>query len=197
MRLMKPVIQKKRFVSVILYETFHLIHKITGHILVNPPCILAALHIADSWDSVDDGIIMAVRPLHFQHLRVIESRRLPLKIFLIINKYRVIGFKPHHSAVLHKYCGDPVISCGNDTRIIESDFTGTRTDGVIPVNIAVTHTEMPFPDSTGSISSLLHHLRKSFLVGRNNQRRVAGQNLNIIAPWIHTCQQRITARGRS
>ena len=197
MRFVQAVVQEEGSILVFGYKILHLIYKIVGHVLVFPTGFLTAFHITDTGYSVYYGVIVSVCPLHLQHLRVRDGSRFSFKILLVTYFDGISRIESHDIAVFHVNGRHTVIGCRNQARVIETDFPGTRFDGFIPVDISVAHTQMPFSDSSGHITTLLHHLRQSELMLIDDKRSIAGQDFCIlIFPRIHSGHQGITTGSR-
>ena len=173
MRLMKPVIEKERSVTVILYELLDFSGETVCHFFVFPPCSHPAFHISYPRDSVHYGIVMSVAPLHFQHFRMVDGCRFSFEIPVVIHIDGIILFKPVHIPVLHEHCRNPVVGGCYNIGIVEADFSRSGFYSSVPVNIPVSHPEMPFAYGSGDISEILHHFRQGKLVFRYYKRRVA------------------------
>ena len=136
---------------------------------------------------------MSVSPLHLQHFRVGNGGRFAFKVLFVTHLDRVGRVKSHNITVFYINSRDTVICRRNQARIIEADFFCTRFHGFIPIDISVSHSQMPLSDSSRRITALLHHLRQGELIFIDNERSVSRQNFCFfIFPRIHTGHQRIT-----
>ncbi len=198
MRLMQPIIKEKRLLSTLLLQPrLHLGHKIIRHILVHPPGLLPAFHKPDPRNPVHNRVIMPVVPHHFQHLRVAQRRRLALKILLIIHINRIIGLQALHNPVPNINRRHAIVRRGNQASIIEPHGIRARHNLLIPINIPVAHSEVPFPDRSGIVARRLHHLRQRRDVRRNQQGSVSRQDFRVrVPPRIQPREHRVPARSR-
>ena len=69
-------VEEERLGLVLLDEIDGLAGDRVGHVLVHPAGGLAAAHVADAADAVDDGHVVAVAGLHLEQLRMILAGRL-------------------------------------------------------------------------------------------------------------------------
>ena len=192
-RFVQAIIQEERSIFVFSHKVLYLIYKIVGHILVFPTGFLTAFHISDTGNSVYYRVIVSVCPLHFQHLRMRNGSRFAFKIMLVTHFDGIGRIESYYIAVFHVNGRDTVIGCCNQARIVETDFFCTRFHGFIPIDISVSHSQMPLSDSSRRITALLHHLRQGELIFIDNERSVSRQNFCFfIFPRIHTGHQRIT-----
>ena len=196
-RLMESVVEEERLALVFAHEILHLVHEIVRHVLVHPTGLFSATHKADTGNAVDDGLVMSVRPLHFQHFRIGQRRRFALKILFIAHFDRVVRVKAHHIAVFHINRRHTVVRGGNQTGVVEAYLSRTRFDSLVPVNVAVAHTQMPFADGSRRVAAFLHHPRQCELRFLNEQRSVARQDFRLLVlPRILSRQQPVAAGGR-
>ena len=197
-RFVQAIIQEERSIFVFSHKVLYLIYKIVGHILVFPTGFLSAFHISDTGNSVYYRVIVSVCPLHFQHLRMRDGSRFALKIMLVTHFDGIGRIESYYIAVFHVNRRDTVVGCCNQARVVETDFFGTRFDGFVPVDIAVSHPQMPLSDSSGHITALLHHLRQGKLIFINDKRSISRQDFCIfIFPRIHSGHQSVTAGSGS
>ena len=158
MRFMQTIIKKEWRVSVFSNKVLYLAYKIISHIFVFPTGFLPTFHITDTGYSIYNRIIMSVRPLHFQHFGIGYSSRLPLKVLFITHLNRIWRITTYHIPIFYINSRNAVICCRNQTRVIKANLFCSRLDCLIPIDISISHAQMPFSDSSGHITTLSHHL---------------------------------------
>ena len=199
MGLMQSVIKEERFVrGNSIQEMLGLVQEESGHFVIFPQSCFAALHEAYTGNSVDNGVIVPMMPCHLEHFRVSQGCRFPFKIVLVIHLNRVGRVQSHHLPVLYIDRRNTVVGGSHHARIVKSYAVGTWFNGLVPVHMSLSHSQMPFPDGCRSISILLQCPGKSRLLFPYNERSITRKYLGIgVFPWIHTCKHAISAGGGS
>ena len=76
------------------------------------------------------------------------------------NIFSISQGKPdsHNISIFYINSRNAVICCRNQTRVIKANLFCSRLDCLIPIDISISHAQMPFSDSSGHITTLSHHL---------------------------------------
>jgi hypothetical protein len=94
-------VEEKRSAPIALDERSCLAEERVTHFLVFPQCRLAASHVADARDTVDDSLGMTMAGMHREQLWIVFARRLAWKIVYVADAYRIVGIEAHDAAVFY------------------------------------------------------------------------------------------------
>ena len=186
----------------LFHESNAMGHNTVVDVLVLPQRFLASLHVTDTGNSVNNGLIVSMigtRLHHRQLFRMGLAQRLAGKRFLVADIDGIIGVGIDHLAILHPYAGNTVARSSHNVGIIETDILQSRFYQPIPVLLSglVTHTQVPLPYGCRRIASLLEQVGHRILFRADNHTRITRSDTCIrTPPGIMPGQERIT-RGRT
>ena len=107
-----------------------------GHVLVLPEGRLAALHVADPADAVDDRHVVAVAGMEPQQLGVGLARRLAVDRPAVADLDRVGRVEADDAMAPHVDARDAVAGRRHDEALVEPDLERPRLDLAVPVDRA-------------------------------------------------------------
>lgn len=135
-------------------------------------------------------------PHHPYHIQIFLSVRFSRKIVFVTYLDRVVRIQIQHVSVFHIDSRNPVIGGGDEAGIVKAYVIGARADVLVPVQIAVAHSKMPFADRAGLIAVGLHHLRNSWHFRGDDQWSVPGKDLGTrVSPRICSGKESVSAWG--
>ena len=157
---------------------------------------MPSLHISYSRNPIHDGSLMPVQPWHSHKFGIGQRRRFSFKILFIIYKKRVGGVKALDHTVFYIYGRYPVNRGRNQVCVVKAYGVSGRNDFLVPVQLAISHSEMPFAYCSRGISLLLHHFRECRHRWVYQQGSISCKDFCVgIPPRIHSCEHCKTARS--
>ena len=186
--------EEERLRSLLLDEADRFARKDVSHVFVFPQRGLAAGHVADAADAVDDGLVVAVAGMNLEEIGIATAGRRIAKGFAVAHGYRILAIEADHAAVLDVNGGHPVAGRGHDERGIEADVVRARPDLAVPVRSAGgAQAEVPLAHNPGCIAGSLKHAAQRRPTWLDDEGRVAGQHTGAgFPPCILTGEQRVT-----
>ena len=176
--------------DIILYFAY----KVVGHILVAPAGGVSTLHKSDTWNTVDDGVVVTMMPFHAYLIRIVDGIWFAGEVLLVVDFDWIVFVESYYVAIFNVDRRYAVVCSCDETLVVKSDLVCTGFYGFIPVDFTFAHAEVPFAYCTGGISSSLHHFGDSVFIFADDQRSVAWQNFSIwVTPWIHAGHECIAA----
>ena len=193
--------RKNGFAAVLLDERGRLAREDVRHVLVFPERGLAAGHVADAADAVDDGLVVAVAGMDLEEVRVAPAGRPVAERLAVAHGDRIGRIETDDAAVLDVDGRHAVAGGGHDERGIEADVGRARSNLAVPVRSAVrAETEVPLPHHAGRVTGPLKHAGQRRPARLDDERRVARQNAGAgLAPGVLAGEHRVSGgrAGRS
>ena len=139
-----------------------------GHVFVFPERGLAACHVADAADAVDDRLVVPVARVHLQQFGMLGARRHIADLPAVVDADRIGRVEPDDAPVLDIHARHPIAGRRHDERVVEADARSGRRDLAVPVRATRrAQTEMPLADDAGRVAGTFQH--------RGQGRRAAGR----------------------
>ena len=151
-------VEEERPVLVPLDEGDGLAGDRVGHVLVLPARRLAAGHVADPADAVDDRVVVAVARLDLEQLRVVGAGRLVADRRSVADLDRVVGVIADDPAVFDVDARHAVAGGRDDERVVESDLARPGRDRPVVVGRRCAEAEVPLADDARGVAGLLEEL---------------------------------------
>ncbi|MCG3162087.1 MAG: hypothetical protein JMDDDDMK_03316 [Acidobacteria bacterium] len=149
-RIVRGEIKKEWFAFVPLDEGHGLARVKIGHVFIFPQRGLAAGHVADAADAVDDGHIVAVTRMHLQQFGILFAGGPVADLLFVIHSDRVSGVESGDAAVFDVNGRHAVAGRGHNERVIEPQIIRVRLDLAVPIRPALRpQAQMPFADHAG------------------------------------------------
>lgn len=169
-----------------------------GDPVVLPQGRLAALHIPDAGNPVDDGLVVPVGRGHYQQFGIVPAGRLALEGFGIAHGDGIGRIKPDDALVFDIYAGHTVARGGHDERIIEPYIAQARRNDAVPILPGrLAQAQMPLSDGSGGVARAAQHVGQRILFGRYDHSGIPRRNPRpFLAPRILSRQQSV-AGGRT
>ena len=103
-------------------ELFGFVGDDIGNIFVFPEGGFSSCHPSDTWDTVNNGVIVSLAGFKSNQFRIFFTCG-PIPYFmLIIYRYWIVRIEPHYASVLYKYTGDTVYRGRNHEFVVETDI---------------------------------------------------------------------------
>ena len=103
------------------------------HVLVLPQRRLTSFHETDAANTVNDRLIVPVRPIERERGAIFHARRFAGVGFLVTHGNGIVRPQPDHAVIFHIHARHAVTSGGHNERVIKADLKGTRFDLTIPI----------------------------------------------------------------
>src|SRR6185295_10668133 len=104
-----------------------------GDLLILPECGLAAFHVADSADAIDEGHVVAVTPVNAKGFAIDLGGWLAGEGVLVVHLDRVGGIEAEHAVVLDIDAGDAIARGRHDEGIVKAHLARAGSDLAVPV----------------------------------------------------------------
>ena len=166
-------IEKERAGAILFQKRNGLAGDRVRHILIHPARGLAAGHIADPADAVDDGHVVAVAGVHLEEIGIGRAGGFAGERVVVIHADRVFRVQVDDAAVLHEDARHAVAGGRENEGVVETDVERTGRDLAIPIEVAGAQAEMPLADHAGAVAGLFQHGGERVAAGLDDQRRVA------------------------
>ena len=168
-----------------------------GHVLVFPQRRLAARHVADPADPVDDRLVVSVAGLHREQVGFARAGRPVADRLAVADADGIGGIEAGDAAVLDVDGRHAVAGGGHDEA--ESKPTSSGPGRISPFQsrpACRSEPEMPLADDAGRDSRpAAEYARQRRAAGLDDQRGVAGQDAGArLAPRVFAGQQRVARR---
>src|SRR5205823_6627602 len=106
---------------VLLDEADRPLRQLVGHVLVLPARRLAAAHVADAADAVDDRVVVTLARLHLQQVGVLGARGLVADRLTVADLDGVLRVVADDLVILDVDARRAVAGGGDDERVVEAD----------------------------------------------------------------------------
>ena len=195
-RLVQSVVEEERLALRHSVDvSLHFGEYVGSHGLLVPDGTLAAFHESYAWNAVNHSVLMSVTPVHLHQFGVVHAGGFALERVFIIYGNGVVGVEVGHASVLDIHRRHTIDGGGDEVGVVEPDGVARRCYLSVPVNLALAHAQMPLAYGGGGVAGVLEHLANGELVGADEQRSIAWQNLGIVVtPRIHARHEAVARR---
>ena len=162
---------------------------------VFPQRAAASLHVADTTDAVDDGLVVPEgRLLVVAELGMLLAGRFTLDGMLVAYRDGCRGVVVGHLSVLYKHAGHAVCRRGHDIRVVETDIRQSGRQRSIPVLLAglVSQSQVPFAEGSRSITGVVEEVGHGVLFRSDDHAGISTCDVGSLAsPRVLTREQRV------
>ena len=173
------------------------------HGLVIPQRGLAAGHVADASDAVDDRLVVPVGARVVGHrlggLTPVGVRRAALgRAAELPHVERVRRVEAHHPVALQVDARHAIVGRGQEEGLVEAELHGARLHRPVPIDGLTlrAQAEVPLANDPGAVPRRPERIRERPGINRDRQPRVRGEHPDAAAEAVHPGEQR-EARGRA
>ena len=163
-------IQEEGFVGRRTNKVFSFCGNDIGYFLVFPQGRFSTSHPADTWNAVDDGIVMSLAGFQLHQFRIFFSRRPVTHLVVIAHGNRVRRVQSGHPSIFYKHTRHTIYRSRNNELVVKADALSVRFNQSVKVGSSCrSQPQMPFSHGACMIPRFVKYVSQGYASGVDYQ----------------------------